>query len=252
MEPETTRQFATERPTLTNETAERYLPRIRRHAARIARRLPRHVQVGDLVSAGFVGLVDAFMKFDVSRMESFDAYVDHRIRGAILDELRAHDPLTRDQRIFARRLATARQTAANETGGSPDEVEVARALGINVVQYRAQVERMAATAARSEAAPYDEESVEASEPTHDRPDELAEQHEQRSRIAAAMDRLPPPQARGAAHALRRGAHPARDRRAPRRDRVAGVADPLRGRAAPPHPALQRLITRRACAAVHGG
>jgi RNA polymerase sigma factor for flagellar operon FliA len=191
MEPETTRQFATERPTLTNETAERYLPRIRRHAARIARRLPRHVQVGDLVSAGFVGLVDAFMKFDVSRMESFDAYVDHRIRGAILDELRAHDPLTRDQRIFARRLATARQTAANETGGSPDEVEVARALGINVVQYRAQVERMAATAARSEAAPYDEESVEASEPTHDRPDELAEQHEQRSRIAAAMDRLPP-------------------------------------------------------------
>lgn len=191
MEPETTRQFATERPTLTNETAERYLPRIRRHAARIARRLPRHVQVGDLVSAGFVGLVDAFMKFDVSRMESFDAYVDHRIRGAILDELRAHDPLTRDQRIFARRLATARQTAANETGGTPDEVEVARALGINVVQYRAQVERMAATAARSEAAPYDEESVEASEPTHDRPDELAEQHEQRSRIAAAMDRLPP-------------------------------------------------------------
>ena len=57
MEPESIRQFATERPTLTNETAERYLPRIRRHAARIARRLPRHVQVGDLVSAGFVGLV---------------------------------------------------------------------------------------------------------------------------------------------------------------------------------------------------
>ncbi len=191
MEPESIRHFTTERPTLTNETAERYLPRIRRHAARIARRLPRHVQVGDLVSAGFVGLVDAFMKFDVSRMESFDAYVDHRIRGAILDELRAHDPLTRDQRIFARRLATAKQSAANETGGTPDEVEVARALGITVVQYRAQVERMAATAARSEAAPYDEESVEASEPTHDRPDELAEQHEQRSRIAAAMDRLPP-------------------------------------------------------------
>ncbi|MFO0625697.1 MAG: sigma-70 family RNA polymerase sigma factor [Polyangiales bacterium] len=190
MEPESTRQFATERPMLTNETAERYLPRIRRHAARIARRLPRHVQVGDLVSAGFVGLVDAFMKFDVGRMESFDAYVDHRIRGAILDELRAHDPLTRDQRIFARRLATARQSAANETGGTPDEVEVARVLGITVMQYRAQVERMAATAARSEAAPYDEESVEASDPTHDRPDELAEQHEQRSRIAAAMDRLP--------------------------------------------------------------
>jgi RNA polymerase sigma factor for flagellar operon FliA len=190
MEPDKTTAFENGRPTLTNETASRYLPRIRRHAARIARRLPRHVQVGDLVSAGFVGLVDAFLKFDTTRMESFDAYVDHRIRGAILDELRAHDPLTRDQRIFARRLAVARQSAANETGGTPEEGDVARVLGISVTQYRAQVERMAATSARSEAAPYDEEAVETAEPANDRPDELVEQHQQRSRVVAAMDRLP--------------------------------------------------------------
>ena len=80
--------------TLTNEMAEKYFPRVQRQAARIARKLPRHVSVGDLVSAGCCGLIDAFFKYDPTRMESFDAYVDHRIRGAILDELRTHDPLT--------------------------------------------------------------------------------------------------------------------------------------------------------------
>ncbi len=185
--------FRVQRPALTNEIAARFLPRIRRHATRIARRLPRHLLVGDLVSAGFMGLVDAFMKFDTARLDSFDAYVDHRIRGAILDELRAHDPLTRDQRIFARRLSAARQSAANEGGRAPSEHEVASALGIPLETYRAQLERMTATAARNEATLYDDEVVEAGEPTRDRPDEIVEQHQQRSRISEAIDKLPPRQ-----------------------------------------------------------
>jgi RNA polymerase sigma factor for flagellar operon FliA len=181
------------RPALTNEIAMRYLPRIRRHASRIARRLPRHVLVGDLVSAGFMGLIDAFLKFDTSRMESFDAYVDHRIRGAILDELRAHDPLTRDQRMFARKLAEARHTAANEVGYTPDEHEVARAMGLTMGVYRAQLDRMAATAARNEAVSYDDDMDDVIKPSNDRPDDNAEQNEQRKRVALAMGHLPPRQ-----------------------------------------------------------
>lgn len=178
------------RPRLTNEDAAKYLPRIRRHAARIARRLPRHVVVGDLVSAGFMGLVDAFLKYDTSRMDSFEAYVDHRIRGAILDELRAHDPLTRDQRAFSRRLAQARQSAANRIGRTANEGEVAGEMGLTLAQYRVQIERMTATAARNEAAPYDEEVVEACEPANDRPDEICEQHQEHLQVFGAIENLP--------------------------------------------------------------
>jgi RNA polymerase sigma factor (sigma-70 family) len=113
---------------LTDELAARYLPRVQRHATRIARKLPRHVQVGDLVSAGFCGLVDAFLRFDPTRMESFEAYIDHRIRGAILDELRHHDPLTRDQRAFVRSVTEARQSFSGREGRLPDERELAAEL----------------------------------------------------------------------------------------------------------------------------
>ncbi len=180
----------TYRPALTNDVAVKYLPKIRRHATRIARRLPRHVQVGDLMSAGFMGLIDAFMKYDTDRMDSFDAYVDHRIRGAILDELRVHDPLTRDQRIFARRLSAARQSAANETGYAPNEQDVAKVLGLPLATYRTQVERMTALSARNEAGVYDEDVVDTVEPTDDQPDVLAEQSERRQRISAAVHTLP--------------------------------------------------------------
>src|SRR4051794_10302401 len=66
-------------PVLDNEMARQYTPRIRRHAARYARKLPRHMAVADLVSAGFTGLVDACIRFDRERTHSFEAYLDHRI-----------------------------------------------------------------------------------------------------------------------------------------------------------------------------
>ncbi len=182
----------TERPTtLTNELAEKYLPRVQRHAARIARKLPRHVNVGDLVSAGCCGLLDAFLKFDTSRMESFDAYVDHRIRGAILDELRAHDPLTRDQRTFAKRVALARHAIANREGYMPSEHEIAAEMGLSLTQYRHQVDRLHATASRSEATPFNEDEDPLAEPANDAPETLAANKEDSDRIHAAMDQLSP-------------------------------------------------------------
>ncbi len=175
--------------TLTNEMAEKYLPRVQRHAARIARKLPRHVNVGDLVSAGCCGLLDAFLKFDPTRMESFDAYVDHRIRGAILDELRAHDPLTRDQRTFAKRAAIARTELQNRTGYVPEEREIAAEMGLTLAQYRHQVDRLHATASRSEASPFNEDEDPLSEPANDAPETLYSSKEDRARIDTAMAQL---------------------------------------------------------------
>lgn len=175
--------------TLTNEMAEKYFPRVQRQAARIARKLPSHVSVGDLVSAGCCGLIDAFFKYDPTRMESFDAYVDHRIRGAILDELRTHDPLTRDQRTFAKRATIARTALQNRTGYVPEEREVCAEMGLTLSQYRHQVDRLHATASRSEASPFNEDEDPILEPANDAPESLVSSKEDRARIDNAMDRL---------------------------------------------------------------
>jgi RNA polymerase sigma factor FliA len=74
-------------------------------AKKIARRLPRVVNVDDLVGAGTLGLIDALSRFDPKRSDRFAAYAEIRIRGAILDELRAMDWLPRTQRARVRRAA---------------------------------------------------------------------------------------------------------------------------------------------------
>jgi RNA polymerase sigma factor FliA len=181
------------RPALSDDLARKYSSRIQRHAARVARRLPGHVGMADLVSAGYAGLVDAFMRFDTARMESFEAYIDHRIRGAILDELRGHDPLTRDQRAFVRRLAAATHQLSAALGRAPDEAEVAQALGMTLDAYQAQLARMTATAARSGAGTYDEETADWLGEERGRPDAIAEQSEQCAIVSAAIERLPPRQ-----------------------------------------------------------
>ena len=63
---------------LTNERVARYLPRVRRYAAHMARRHPGIVTAGDLVSAGLLGLVDAFMKVDAARFPGFEAFAAAR------------------------------------------------------------------------------------------------------------------------------------------------------------------------------
>src|SRR5947209_5817221 len=75
-----------------------HLPLVRRVAGRIARRLPSHVQLDDLISAGTEGLIDAARKFDPSKGVAFGAYAEIRIRGAVMDELRQHDFVPRSLR----------------------------------------------------------------------------------------------------------------------------------------------------------
>ena len=72
---------------IPTDVAAYYVPVIRRTALRIARRLPSHVCVDDLVSAGLVGLVEAYRRYDPSRCDRFEAYAEMRIKGAMLDDL---------------------------------------------------------------------------------------------------------------------------------------------------------------------
>ncbi len=122
---------------LPREVAVRFVPVIRRQAYRIARRLPAHVQVDDLVGAGFLALVEAHAHFDPSLGSRFDAYALIRIRGGMLDELRGNDPVSRGMRRLKREVDAAASRLQSDLGRPPDDDEIARHVGLSLEDYRA-------------------------------------------------------------------------------------------------------------------
>ena len=80
------------------ELVEKYIPLVKKVATRIFYRVPNKIEYQELVSAGILGLVDAATKFDVSKNKEFRAYAEWRIKGAILDDLRSRDFISRQQR----------------------------------------------------------------------------------------------------------------------------------------------------------
>jgi RNA polymerase sigma factor FliA len=101
------------------------LPQVRFLARRIYERLPRHVPFEDLVNAGFVGLIDALQKFDNSKQVQLGSYAKFRIRGAILDSLRAMDWSPRELRRKGRLIDEAHNLLRAELGRNPTEPELA-------------------------------------------------------------------------------------------------------------------------------
>src|SRR5215831_6102669 len=74
-----------------NEYAAKFFPYIEKVARRLARRLPAHVEIDDLISSGVIGLIEAAERFDPERVDRFEAFAEFRIRGAMLDDLRSRD-----------------------------------------------------------------------------------------------------------------------------------------------------------------
>jgi RNA polymerase sigma factor for flagellar operon FliA len=127
---------------LPRRLADRYMSIVRRHAYRLARRLPSHVHVEDLMGAGFVGLADALNKYDRSGPDRFEAYADCRIRGAMLDELRSYDPLSRDLRDLNNRIVQAVRSLTAELGRPPEEIEIAKKLELPVAAFRERLAKL--------------------------------------------------------------------------------------------------------------
>jgi RNA polymerase sigma factor for flagellar operon FliA len=128
-----------------NQLATRFIPRIQKIARGICRQLPPHVDAEDLAQAGIVGMMSALKSYDPARGDCVEVYVTRRIRGAILDELRALDPLTRDQRRDARAIQTTTRQLEVELGRSPAEDEIAARSGILLDRIRAVRELAGAT-----------------------------------------------------------------------------------------------------------
>ena len=113
-----------------------HLPTVRYVARRIHERLPQHVELEDLISAGVVGLIDAFTKFDHSKKVQFKSYAQFRIRGAILDSLRSLDWSPRELRRKGRAVEEAIRTQTQRLGRAPSEQEIAGEMQLNLSDYQ--------------------------------------------------------------------------------------------------------------------
>ena len=114
------------------------LPLIKRLALMIHQHLPSHVEMDDLVANGVLGLIDAIDKFDATKRVKLESYARHRIHGAILDGLRAADPVSRDIRRKRKRIQKVYREVEAKLGRPIQDQEMAGALGMGLAQwYRA-------------------------------------------------------------------------------------------------------------------
>lgn len=116
-----------------------YAPLIKFVAQKIAARLPSNIELDDLMSSGVIGLMDAIEKYDPSRDNKFKTYAEFRIRGAILDELRAQDWVPRSVRDKAKMLDKTIVRLEVKLGRNPEEQEVADALNMTIEELHTLV-----------------------------------------------------------------------------------------------------------------
>jgi len=115
-----------------NERIEKHLPLVKHVVFQVAVHFPRHVDREELARAGALGLVEASRRYDESRGVPFERFAAQRIRGAILDSVRAADWAPRSVRLLARRLESTEQYLASELGRVPTLPEMASELGVGM------------------------------------------------------------------------------------------------------------------------
>ena len=178
------------RRALSRSDYDRFLPMVRRIAMRVARRVPSYITVGDLMGAGWVGLVEVFSRADPGMPpDELEAYMSHRVRGAMLDHLRSFDPTARQLRNASRRVARAIAVQRQALGRPPEEEEIAGALGLTLEGYRSLRGSVAAAGlARLELVDFDEND--AADEKSLAPDEEAGKRMLGELIASAIEELP--------------------------------------------------------------
>ncbi len=133
---------ATAEPTQPMTSTERdlllmeHMSTVRFVARRIHERLPQHVELDDLVSAGIIGLIDAFAKFDRTKQVQFKSYAQFRIRGAILDSLLTLDWSPRELRRKGRAVEEQIHLLTQKLGRAPTEAEIAEGMDISLKGFQ--------------------------------------------------------------------------------------------------------------------
>lgn len=113
----------------------KFTPLIKYIAHRLAMRLPPHITADDLIGAGVIGLMDAIEKFDPAKKVQFKTYAEIRIKGAMLDELRSLDWVSRSVRQKASKIEKTYQILEKQNGRAVEDEEVAQAMSISLEDY---------------------------------------------------------------------------------------------------------------------
>ena len=175
-----------------------YAPLVKYVAGRLGSGLPAHVDEGDLVSYGLLGLIGAIERYDPGRDIKFETYAIARIKGAIIDELRALDWVPRSVRSRAREIERAIAELESKLGVAPTDEQIAEKIGISVDE----LEESLTDIARSSIAALDElwsvsgdgdqvslmDTIE--DETGPRPEAALDETEMREALADAIARLP--------------------------------------------------------------
>jgi RNA polymerase sigma factor for flagellar operon FliA len=114
-----------------------HMPLVKYLVGRIAPKLPAHLDLQDLISAATVGLINAADRFDPERGVLFKTFAEQHVRGAIIDELRSYDVLSRSMREKYKRLEREVLNLEHQLGRHPTGDEVAAALNISLDEYYA-------------------------------------------------------------------------------------------------------------------
>jgi RNA polymerase sigma factor for flagellar operon FliA len=172
-----------------NELVLRELPQVYYVAARIHERLPKHVEMEDLVQAGVIGLLDACRNYDSEQDAQFSTFAKHRIRGAILDSLRKLDWGSRTLRRKGREIAISAAKHALEE-------EIAADLNMRVDELQSaltQLDGLFLVGQLANVAGDNEESLDLIESApsagRDNPFELCLEGEMKAQLAAAVSRM---------------------------------------------------------------
>jgi len=119
-----------------------YLPMIKYHADQLMRRTPASIELDDMIDAGVLGLLDGAQRFDTSKDVLFKTFAAYRVRGAMIDYLRAFDWMPRGLRDTSKSLQGAFDVLEQRYGRPAEEQEIADFLELDIDSYRLKLDQV--------------------------------------------------------------------------------------------------------------
>lgn len=128
-----------------NAMIKQYQPLVRKLANHMMAKLPANVQVDDLIQVGLLGLSEALTRYEATQGVQFETFATQRIRGAMLDELRENDWMSRGSRKSQKEIEQALRKLEHRLGRTPLESEIAEELGMSLSDYQSLLGKVRGT-----------------------------------------------------------------------------------------------------------